>query len=54
MELREAEGIVCFSEQEAEENRKRLQQEGYSSKIVRMIDGRYIVYKIGEKWEWKH
>lgn len=52
-ETKEREGIVCFTEKEADENRKRLQLEGYSTVVVHMKDGRYIVYTVGEKWEWK-
>jgi len=53
MDTEAREGIVCFSEKEAEENSKRLQQEGYSTKVVHLKDGRYVVYMVGEKWEWK-
>ena len=54
MELKEREGIVCFSEKDADEWRKQLEREGYGTIIVKLKDGRYIVYTVGEKWEWKN
>ena len=51
MESKPKEGIVCFNEKEADEHRQKLEEEGYREKIVKMKDGRYIVYSIGERWE---
>jgi len=54
MDLREPEGIVCFSEKEADVQRKQLEREGYGTKVVILKDGRHVVYTVGEKWEWRH
>jgi hypothetical protein len=52
VESKEKEGIICFSEKEADKRSKQLDQEGYNTKIVKVKDGRYIIYTVGEKWEW--
>jgi hypothetical protein len=52
VESKEKEGIICFTKKEADKRSKQLDQEGYGTKIVKIKDGRYIVYTVGQKWEW--